>query len=122
LILYNLENTCLKKRHGQILYIESETGIKAALFKHYNLCPKIQIQDIIELIYQNKFIGGYLNENEDGSLRKLQDEYRSLEHFSSNKKISYNVFERIKSLYECKKRFLDCNHIPDSIESFTLLI
>lgn len=97
-------------------------SIKAVLIKHYDLYPKMQIQDMIKLIYQNEFAGGHLIENEDHSLHKLQDEYRSLEHFSSNKKISYNVFERIKSLYECKKRFLDCNHIPDSIESFTLLI
>jgi uridine kinase len=70
-------------------------SIKAVLIKHYDLYPKMQIQDMIKLIYQNEFAGGHLIENEDHSLHKLQDEYRSLEHLSSNKKMSDNAFESI---------------------------
>ncbi|WHH60071.1 hypothetical protein [Petroclostridium sp. X23] len=69
--------------------------IKALLFRQYELYPKMQIQDIIKLIYQNEFAGGHLVESEDDSLRKLQDEYRSLEQLSSNRKLSDDVFENI---------------------------
>jgi len=70
-------------------------SIKALLFKQYDLYPKMQIQDMIKLIYQNEFAGGHLIENEDDSLRKLQDEWRSLEQSSPNRKISDDAFENI---------------------------
>ena len=57
-------------------------SIKALLLKQYDLYPKMQIQHIVKLIYQNEFAGGHLIENEDDSLRKLQDELCSLKHSS----------------------------------------
>jgi uridine kinase len=70
-------------------------GIKAVLLKQHDLYPKMQIQDIIKLIYQNEFAGGHLIENEDDSLRKLQDECCSLEQLSTNGKIPDHAFEDI---------------------------
>ncbi len=67
------------------------------LLKQYDLYPRMQIQDIIKLIFQNEFAGGHMIENEEGSLRRLQDECISLEqqNMCSNGKMSIEAFESI---------------------------
>ena len=70
-------------------------SIKALLLKQYDLYPKMQIQDIVKLIYQNEFAGGHLIENEDDILRKLQEELCSLKHSCTDKRIPCDAFEDI---------------------------
>lgn len=70
-------------------------GIKALLLKQYDLYPKMQIQDMVKLIYQNEFAGGHLIENEDESLRKLEDEWRCSGQISRNGTVSDCAFESI---------------------------
>ncbi|HHW30816.1 MAG TPA: hypothetical protein GXX20_03950 [Clostridiaceae bacterium] len=80
--------------------------IKALLLKHYHLYPRMQIQDVVKLIYQNEFAGGHMIENEEDSLRKLQNEWHTietsigayielLEQNSTDKKTSCDFFEDI---------------------------
>jgi len=69
-------------------------NIKSLLLNQYKLYPKMQIQDMIKLIYQNEFAGGHLILDEEDSLRKLQDEYCALRQCSINRTIS-DTFEEI---------------------------
>lgn len=66
-------------------------NIKTLLLKQYDLYPMMKIQDIIKLIYQNEFASGHFIENEAESLRKLQEEWCSLEDIYTNE----NPFEYI---------------------------
>lgn len=52
--------------------------IKDILLNHFNKYPKMNLQDMIKLIYQNEFAGGHLIENELGSLNRLQAEMESI--------------------------------------------
>ena len=70
-------------------------SIKSLLLKHYSLYPKMQIQDMVKLIYQNEFAGGHLIKNEDDSLRRLKDELNSLEKASPGSKMFDHAFEAI---------------------------
>jgi len=54
-------------------------GLRKVLLKHYACYPKMDIQDMVKLIYQNEFAGGHLIENEKASLEFLQRELTSLE-------------------------------------------
>ena len=47
-------------------------GLRKVLLKHYACYPKMDIQDMVKLIYQNEFAGGHLIENEKASLEFLQ--------------------------------------------------
>jgi hypothetical protein len=38
--------------------MESENDLKNILLKQYKLYPKMQIQDMVKLIYQNEFASG----------------------------------------------------------------
>jgi uridine kinase len=49
-------------------------NMKNVLLKHYKMYPKIQIQDVVKLIYQNEFGGGHLISDEADSLKRLQVE------------------------------------------------
>ncbi len=71
--------------------------MKSLLLKQYELYPKMQIQDIVKLIYQNEFAGGHLITNEIDSMEHLKEECRSLwQRHSANRKISIDkVFEEI---------------------------
>jgi hypothetical protein len=63
-------------------------NLEKILIKHYELYPKMQIQDMVKLIYQNEFGGGHLIKNKADSLIRLQEEYHSLRGYSS----SHNQF------------------------------
>lgn len=71
-------------------------SIKSLLLKQYKLYPKMQIQDMVKLIYQNEFAGGHLITNEIDSLKRLQEEYRSLKECPPDRSIPVDtVFEDI---------------------------
>ena len=85
--------------------------MKDLLQKQYERYPKMQIQDMVKLIYQNEFAGGHLITNEMDSLQRLKQEYRDVKskgiffdtlfenignnlcrfHLAGLKKISVNV-------------------------------
>jgi len=69
--------------------------MKGLLLRQYDLYPKMQIQDMVKLIYQNEFAGGHLIENEKDSLQKLQEECRYWERYSPNGRIPDDAFEEI---------------------------
>lgn len=69
-------------------------NMKSMLLKQYELYPKMQIQDMVKLIYQNEFGGGHLIANEKISLQKLQEECSALKGRPRNK-IIHDAFEEI---------------------------
>ena len=80
--------------------------------RQYDLYPKMQIQDMVKLIYQNEFAGGHLIENEKDSLQKLQEECRYLERYSPNGRIPDDAFEEIgNGLCRFHLTALRCNNI-----------
>ncbi len=48
------------------------------LKQHLKNYPKMQIQDVVKLIYQNEFGGGHLIADSKKSLKRIQEEYQSL--------------------------------------------
>lgn len=56
----------------------NETNFKNILLKQYQVYPKMQIEDMVKLIYQNEFAGGHLITDETDSLTRLQEEYRTI--------------------------------------------
>jgi len=73
----------------------SEMSIRVLLVRHFNLYPRMQIQDMVKLVYQNEFAGGHLIEDEEKALQRLQDELRYLEQIAPDREITNNVFEDI---------------------------
>ncbi|MGI6706222.1 MAG: uridine kinase family protein [Clostridia bacterium] len=53
--------------------------MRRILLEHYKRYPKMQIQDMVKLIYQNEFAGGHFITHEKESLTFLQQEFHSLE-------------------------------------------
>jgi len=101
--------------------------IEALLLKHYHLYPRMQIQDVVKLIYQNEFAGGHMIENEENSLRKLQDEWRTietsigsyveiLEQISTNKKKYCDFFEDIGNNL-CRLNLIALKYCDISLET-----
>lgn len=70
--------------------------LEEVLLKHYNCYPKMQIQDMVKLIYQNEFGGGHLIKNKDDSLLKLEEEFCLLRRYSSN--INIHVSELFEDI------------------------
>lgn len=48
------------------------------MLRHFNKYPKMKIQDLVKLVYQNEFAGGHFVENENESLERLKAEIRNL--------------------------------------------
>lgn len=59
--------------------MKNKQGLKKLLLKQYELYPKIQLQDMVKLIYQNEFAGGHMIGDEGESLERLKEEYMTLE-------------------------------------------
>jgi uridine kinase len=55
----------------------------------------MQIQDMVKLIYQNEFAGGHLIEDEEDSLRKLQDEWSFIDQTTPDREMFDCAFENI---------------------------
>ena len=53
-------------------------GMKNILLEHFNRYPKMKVQDMVKLIYQNEFAGGHLIDNEEESLNRLNAEIESI--------------------------------------------
>lgn len=68
--------------------------LKKLLLKQYQLYPKMQLQDMVKLIYQNEFAGGHMIPDENESLKRLKNEFHSLKKEGSGKAIS-QAFENI---------------------------
>jgi len=52
--------------------------LRNILLQHFNTYPKMQIQDMVKLIYQNEFACGHFIDNESESLLRLQAEMESI--------------------------------------------
>ena len=68
---------------------------KEVLLKQHGLYPKMEIQDMVKLIYQIEFAGGHLVKDEKESLKRLITEHRFAKRCSVNKKIHHSMFEEI---------------------------
>ncbi len=55
--------------------MNNEKELKEVLLKQYKLHPKMQLHDMVKLIYQNEFAGGHMITNEEESLTRLKDEF-----------------------------------------------
>ena len=49
------------------------------LLEHLNRYPLMEIQDIAKLIYQSEFGGGHMIADSQKSLKRIQEEYQSLD-------------------------------------------
>lgn len=63
--------------------------IKDILLIHFKKYPKMQIQDMVKLIYQNEFAGGHMIKDENASLEYLKEE------LNSSLSSAANIFEDI---------------------------
>ena len=70
--------------------------LEEVLLKHCERYPKMQVQDMVKLIYQNEFGGGHLIKNKNESLKRLQEEYLSLGRYSS----SYETKLELEKMFE----------------------
>ena len=60
--------------------------------KHLECYPKMEIQDVMKLIYQSEFGGGHLISNEEMSLKRIQEEYECI---NENEMVCMSVIEPI---------------------------
>jgi len=67
---------------------------KNLLQKHYKRYPKMQLQDMVKLIYQNEFGGGHLIANEQDSMKRLKEEYDAIKQVPQGN-VTYSLFEDI---------------------------
>lgn len=93
--------------------------IKALLLEHFTNYPKMKIQDMVKLIYQNEFAGGHFIRDEAESLKRLKAEIEGLKTGNSNKSDSV-LFEDIGNglvrLYLYRLPYLQAN--IDTINRF----
>lgn len=64
--------------------MQGRERLKSLLLKQHEMYPKMQIEDMVKLIYQNEFAGGHLIADEDDCLRRLTKELHSLGKCSPN--------------------------------------
>jgi len=67
--------------------------LRQILLQHYNTYPKMQLQDMVKLIYQNEFAGGHFIDNESESLMRLKSEIGSIGNECSDNEVP--LFEDI---------------------------
>lgn len=88
--------------------------MKSLLLEHYKRYPRMQIQDIVKLIYQNEFAGGHLIKNVEDSLLRITQEYNSLNPSFSSPPFTFedigNGLCRLH-LSKCKEEQIDVNTI-----------
>ena len=53
--------------------------MKNIILEHVKKYPLMEIRDIAKLIYQNEFGGGHMISDSSMSLRRIQEEYQSLD-------------------------------------------
>lgn len=59
--------------------MSNKEDLKTILLKQYEMYPKMQIKDMVKLIYQNEFAGGHLIINENACLERLIEEVGGLQ-------------------------------------------
>lgn len=74
--------------------MQNRDEFKKLLLKQYKLYPKMQLKDMVKLIYQNEFAGGHMIADEEESLERLQEEYTTLERYS-HEDSTFEPFENI---------------------------
>jgi dephospho-CoA kinase len=63
--------------------MSSSERLEDILFSHYNKYPRMQIQDMVKLIYQNEFAGGHMVNNRAESLKRLRDELAEIRNVAA---------------------------------------
>jgi len=58
--------------------MENRKVFKCLLLEHYRKYPKMQLQDMVKLIYQNEFGAGHLISNEQDSMKRLKEESENI--------------------------------------------
>jgi len=74
--------------------MENLKVFKYLLLEHYRKYPKMQLQDMVKLIYQNEFGAGHLIANEQDSMKHLKEEFDAIKQVPKDKMI-YSLFEDI---------------------------
>ncbi len=74
--------------------MENKDNLKKLLLKQYRLYPKMQLQDMVKLIYQNEFAGGHMIADEEESLKRLEDEFEAIKKNRTDKTV-FSTFEDI---------------------------
>lgn len=82
-------------RVGDKIGMVEEKNIEDVLLKQYKLYPKMKLQDLVKLIYQNEFAGGHMIADEVVSLNRLKDEFDSIKNCDQRDKIAPRIFENI---------------------------
>ncbi len=77
--------------------MDNSNNLKNILLKHYKLYPKIQLQDIVKLLYQSEYAGGHMIEDEENSLNRLKDEFSLLNSYPIVGNEPEGIFEDIGS-------------------------
>lgn len=72
----------------------ADTGVREILLKQYKLYPKMQIQDMVKLLYQQEFAGGHLIADEKESLKNLEAECIAIK----NDLISENMLQLFEEI------------------------
>lgn len=103
--------------------------LKTIILNHVNKYPKMEVTDVIKLVYQNEFGGGHLISNPENSLRYLIKECEELKYFSEeeyedigNGLIRYNLSflkNDINKINELNEKFVNsANSHKGNLTSF----
>lgn len=65
------------------------------LVNHYKKYPRMQMQDLVKLIYQNEFAGGHMVNNKAESLERLREELAGIRNASGSPVPGSGLFEDI---------------------------
>ncbi len=69
---------------------------KNLILNHFKQYPEMQVQDMVKLIYQNEFAGGHMIKIEKDSMKRLYEEYTTINKTMQNKDSEGSVlFENI---------------------------
>jgi len=71
--------------------------MKDILLEHYRRYPRMDIRDMVKLIYQSEFAGGHLIENEEDSLRRLKEEIEQADKSGHSASENTALYENIGS-------------------------
>jgi hypothetical protein len=67
------------------------------LVNHYKIYPRMQIQDMVKLIYQNEFAGGHMVDNKAESLKRLREELASVSNTSGSEAMDRSMCSTVNS-------------------------
>ncbi len=58
--------------------MSDDAELREVLLSHQRRYPRLQIQDLVKLVFQNEFAGGHMIADAEGSLQRLREECRAL--------------------------------------------